>query len=157
MEAKKKDNRHADIGGRHRALSRYYMILNRLSHTDRPKNTHYAGIKMCMSKEEFVAWFMAHDFKGASVDRIDKTKDYSMDNIQMIPLDENIRKDRVKAHDWVCECYVCKETKPLSQFAVDKRRKNRHATICKQCDNKRRTNAKREQSQPDSLQLQDIA
>ena len=134
----KYDNRNNIIGGRHRALSRYYMILHRIERTDKKKNRSYAGVKMLIEKEEFIKWFMEHDFKGASVDRIDNKRDYTLDNIQLIPLDENVRKDKVKARDGMCECYACKQTKPLEVFAKDKRRKNGHSTICKECDNKRR-------------------
>ena len=118
------------------------MILHRINHTDEQKNRNYEGVKMLIDKDEFVEWFMANDFEGASVDRIDKNKDYSMDNIQLIPLDENIRKDKVKGKNGVCECYMCKQVKPLELFAKDKRRKNGHSTICKSCDVKRRTNRK---------------
>lgn len=41
----KNDKRYAEIGGRHRAESRYYMILYRINHTDEPKNFCYVGIK----------------------------------------------------------------------------------------------------------------
>ena len=132
------DNRHKVIGGQHRALSRYYMIMNRLNHTDRDKNQCYKDVEMLIDKDEFVDWFMRHDFEGASVDRIDSKKPYSMDNIQLIPLDENIRKDKVKARNGVCQCFRCKEYKPLELFAVDKRRKNGHTTICKVCDSERK-------------------
>ena len=54
-----------------------------------------------------------------------------------------IRKDKVKAKNGMCQCYVCKEIKPLSLFVTDKRRKNGHATICKECDNKRRKRKER--------------
>lgn len=134
----KKDNRHSIIGGKHRALNRYYMILNRLKNTNRNKNACYQDVKMLIDKDTFVDWFMKNDFQGASVDRIDKTKDYTMNNIQMIPLDENIRKDKVKAKDGMCECFVCKELKPLEMFAKDSRRKNGHSTICKKCDVQRK-------------------
>ncbi len=134
----KTDKRYSVIGGKHRAESRYYMILSRLKNTDTKKNSCYKNIKMLISKEDFIKWFMENDFEGASVDRIDKTKDYSLDNIQLLPLEENIRKDKVKAKNGMCQCYVCKEIKPLSLFATDKRRKNGHATICKECDNKRK-------------------
>lgn len=134
----KHDNRYKIIGHPHRALSRYYMILNRLKTTERKRNSHYKDIKMEITKEEFVAWFIEHDFPGASVDRIDNTKNYSIDNIQMISLANNIRKDKVKAHDGVCKCYRCHKIKPLEEFAKDKRRMNGHATICKVCDNERR-------------------
>lgn len=135
---KKKDNRYSSIGGRHRAESRYCMLLNRIKNAHRRKNSCYKNVKVLIDKETFVKWFMENDFKGCSVDRIDKTKDYSIDNIQMIPLDENIRKDKVKARNGFCECYRCKQTKPLEFFAKDKRRKNGHSTVCKECDNARR-------------------
>lgn len=92
---------------------------------------------MLISKDEFVKWFMDNDFEGASVDRINKNGDYTLDNIQLIPLDENIRKDKVKSKDGYCECYVCKKTKKLDEFVTDNRRKNGHTTICKECDRQR--------------------
>lgn len=130
----KHDNRYKIIGGKHRAESRYNMILYRINHTDEEKNRCYKGVKMLIDKDTFVKWFMENDFEGASVDRIDKNKDYSMDNIQLIPLAENIRKDRVKAKDGMCECYRCKQVKPLECFAKSKRRLNGYSTICKVCD-----------------------
>lgn len=133
----KHDDRYKIIGGKHRAESRYNMILYRINHTDEQKNQCYKDIKMLIDKSTFIEWFMKNDFEGASVDRIDKTKDYSMDNIQLIPLDENIRKDKVKAKDGLCECCKCKQIKSIELFAKDKRRKNGHATICKACDAKR--------------------
>ncbi len=139
----KHDNRHTIIGGKHRALSRYYMILHRLNHTDDEKNKCYKGVKMLIDKDTFVEWFMKHDFEGASVDRIDSSKDYSLDNIQMIPVSENIRKDKVKAKNGMCECYVCKTVKPLELFAKSNRRKNGHSTICKACDAKRTSSSVR--------------
>ena len=94
---------------------------------------------MLINKDVFIEWFMRHDFEGASVDRIDKTKDYSLDNIQLIPLADNIRKDKVKAKDGMCECYMCKQIKPLELFAKSKRRQNGRSTICKECDSKRKS------------------
>ena len=130
----KNDKRHTIIGGKHRAEARYYMILHRLSHTDEPKNSCYAGIKMMISKEDFIKWFMEHDFEGASVDRIDSTKDYSLDNIQMISLADNIRKDKLKLKDGVCECCKCKKAKPLEEFVKRKRSPYGYTTICLECE-----------------------
>ena len=79
MRKPKTDKRYSVIGGKHRAESRYYMILSRLKNTDTKKNSCYKNIKMLISKEDFMKWFMENDFEGASVDRIDKTKDYSND------------------------------------------------------------------------------
>ena len=139
----KVDKRYLCIGGKHRALSRYYMILNRIKTSHRSRSLCYKNVRMLIDKDTFVKWFMENDFEGCSVDRIDKNKDYSLDNIQMIPLPENIRKDRVKAKDGFCECYKCKEIKPLDSFAKDNRRQNGHSTICKKCDNERRHKWKR--------------
>lgn len=132
------DDRYNIIGGKHRAEARYYMILNRINHTDREKNKCYENIEMNIDKDEFVKWFMENDFEGSSVDRIDSTKGYTMDNIQLIPLDENIRKDKVKAKGGYCECWRCQEIKPIELFAVDKSKKNGHRTICKKCDSMRK-------------------
>lgn len=134
----KYDYRYKIIGGKHRAVSRYYMILHRLNHTSTKRNRCYQQIKMRIGKDDFVKWFMEHDFEGASVDRIDKTKDYTLDNIQLIPLADNIRKDKIKAQNGTCECYCCKQIKKLELFVKDKRRQNGHATICKECENKRK-------------------
>lgn len=138
----KQDTRYNIIGGKHRAESRYYMILYRINHTEQPKNRKYKGIKMMIDKDTFIKWFMDNDFEGASVDRIDKTKHYSMDNIQLIPLDENIRKDKVKAKNGTCECFRCRQVKPIEQFVKDKRRKNGYSTICKKCDVERKSHRK---------------
>ena len=129
-----KDLRNSIIGSKRRAKNHYNLILNRLKNTHVQKNLCYKNVKMLISENDFVKWFMDNDFVNASVDRINKNKDYTMDNIQMILLEDNIRKDKIKAKNGFCECYVCKKTKPIEQFAVDKRRKNGHSTICKNCD-----------------------
>ena len=133
-----RDIRYSIIGGRKRALTRWYVIKYRTSHTDQPKNRAYKGIEFNLDKETFVKWFQERDFEHASVDRIDKTKGYTMDNIQIIPLIDNIRKDKIKAKNGKCVCYACGKTKELELFAVDKRRLNGHSTICRECDNARR-------------------
>lgn len=135
---KKKDTRHKQIGGRKRALSRYAMIIYRTTHTDEDKNKCYKGVDVKISKEDFVTWFMENDFEGCSVDRIDVNKGYEVGNLQLIKLADNIRKDKVKAVDGMCECYRCKLTMALDLFAKDNRRANGRSTICKTCDQERR-------------------
>ncbi len=138
----KNDTRYALIGGRHRALSRYCMIVNRLKNTHRSKNAGYMGVQLLVSKDEFIGWFSARDFEGCSVDRIDPRGHYELSNMQVIPLGLNCAKDNLKAIDGMCECYVCKKSKTMEQFAVDKRRKQTgRSTICKACDNARHKNA----------------
>lgn len=136
-----KDLRYKQIGGKKRALSRFAMIENRLKNTHLSKNKNYEGVKLLVSKAEFVEWFTARDYEGCSVDRIDKNGDYELSNMQVIPIAVNIAKDKLKSVCHFCECYVCKQTKELEFFAVDKRRKTTgRSTICKMCDNARDKN-----------------
>ena len=101
---------------RKRALNRYCMIRNRMKNTERSRNRTYKNKEFALDKEEFVKWFMENDFKGASVDRIDNTKGYTMDNLQLLPIKDNISKDHRKAVNGSCECYVCHEVKPLEEI-----------------------------------------
>ena len=126
------------IGSRRRANNRYNAILARLSTTDRKKNIRYVGIQLKVTREEFISWYMPKDFEGASVDRIDKDGHYELSNMQVIPLAENIRKDKQKARNNECECFVCHRVKPLTEFAKDSRRINGYSTICRECDRQRR-------------------
>ena len=136
----KVDNRHAEIGGNHRAMSRYYMIKYRLKNTHLPKNKNYIGIELKVSKEDFINWFTKLDFKGCSVDRIKSTGHYELSNMCVIKLVDNIRKDKLKSINGLCVCYRCNSNKPLTEFSKDKRRINGYSTCCKECDNKRRKN-----------------
>lgn len=126
------------VGSRRRASNRYNGVLSRLRQTWRSKNAHYAQIKLLVSRREFIEWYMPRDFEGASVDRIDKTKDYELSNMQVIPLAENIRKDKIKAKDGFCQCSRCQQIKPIRDFAVDKRISTGISTICKKCDSERK-------------------
>ena len=83
---------------------------------------------------------MENDFKGASVDRIDNTKGYTMDNLQLLPIKDNISKDHRKAVNGSCECYVCHEVKPLEEFTRSSRSYNGYKTICRSCERIRRRN-----------------
>lgn len=130
----KVDNRHKQIGGRHRAASRFAMIRNRLANPV-GKNACYAGVKLLISKEDFIAWFMANDFPGASVDRIKVEKHYEAGNLQLIPTGINSGKDKTKAVDGKCECYRCHKLKPLNEFVKESRRRiNGRSTICIECE-----------------------
>ena len=125
------------IGCRRRANNKYNAILSRLSKTNRKKNENYIGVQLRVSRKEFIDWFMPLDFEGASIDRIDANGHYEISNMQVIPLSENIRKDKVKAKNGFCECYKCHQIKPISDFCKDKKRKNGHKTICLDCERER--------------------
>lgn len=82
---------------------------------------------------------MDRDFEGCSVDRIDKTKDYSLDNMQVISLIDNIIKDKLIAKNGKTICFSCKAEKPLTEFTKDRRRiATGRTTICKLCDSLRK-------------------
>lgn len=137
LKRRKIDSRINIIGHRRRAKNRYNLIKYRTSHTERRKNECYKNISFELDEKEFIEWFMKNDFKGASVDRIDNSKGYSMDNIQLIKLEENISKNHRKAKDGMCECCRCHQIKPLSEFTKDHRTYNGYTTICKDCERKR--------------------
>lgn len=107
------------------------------------KSKYYINVKIEFTREEFKDWCKSNwekiiNLKRPSIDRIDKNKNYSIDNIQVIELSDNIRKDKLKAKDGKCECYRCKEIKILDEFALDKRRINNRSTLCKLCSRDRR-------------------
>ena len=133
----KNDIRHTVIGSRRRAETRYAMMLNRCKAFTK-KNSCYAGVQVLIDREEFIAWFMANDFKGGSVDRIDPAKHYEAGNLQMIPTHINVAKDKIIGDATQSTCHRCKETKMADEFARDKRRTRGFSTCCKACDNKRR-------------------
>lgn len=135
----KVDNRHKIIGGRHRALSRYYMMLSRVKNCHLPKNRKYEGIEVRVEKEDFIAWFQARDFVGCSVDRIDPSGHYELSNMQVIDSRLNAGKDRVLLNeDGTRTCSTCKTNKTVAEFVKDKRRFILGVgSICKVCDAKR--------------------
>ena len=130
----KVDKRHKFIGGMHRALSRFYMIKNRINDQKNPKNKKYENMDFSLDKDEFVEWFTQRDYKGCSVDRIDNSKGYHMDNIQIIPTRRNIQKDKTKILDGKRWCYSCKEYKEFSEMCTSNRIECGTSTLCSKCN-----------------------
>jgi hypothetical protein len=136
--AKKIDMRHKEIGGKNRAMSRYYMLLSRVKNTDNSKNANYRGVHVLVGKDEFIEWFMKRDFAGCSVDRINNDGHYELSNMQVIALTQNIAKDKLIASNGTSRCYICMKEKSLDEFVRDKRRlMTGRTTCCKSCDSKR--------------------
>lgn len=103
----------------------------------------YENVYIRFTRPEFKAWCLEREnlilnLKRPSIDRIDSKLDYTLDNIQILELEENIRKEKIKAKDGFCVCFYCKQNKSLDLFAKDKRRYNGRGTYCRECDNKRR-------------------
>lgn len=108
----------------------------------------YENIEIQFTSEEFSAYCRDNkdhilSLSRPSVDRIDKTRHYTLDNIQFMELADNIRKDSVISDGINCTCYRCGLEKLLEEFTVDRRRGNGRTTCCKLCDNlrKRRSRA----------------
>lgn len=122
-------------------MSRYYMILHRITHTETSKNSKYKGVELRVSKDDFIKWFMENDFEGASVDRKDSKGHYELENMRLIPLESNIAKEKLISKNGFCTCYRCKQTKPLDEFVKDNRRLTTgRSTICLSCEVERNKN-----------------
>lgn len=138
---RKKDERNKEIGGKHRASSRYSMMVYRVTNTHLSKNKNYQGIEIRVSRSDFIEWFSKNDFSGCSVDRIDKSGHYELSNMQLISIQANIAKDKLKAFNGRSICYSCKQEKPLEDFVKETRRMHTgRSTICKPCESKRESN-----------------
>jgi uncharacterized CHY-type Zn-finger protein len=141
----KVDIRHKQIGGRHRAASRYAMLVYRVTHTELKKNKKYAGIQVLVKRDDFILWFMKNDFSGCSVDRINKDLHYELSNMQVIPLSWNAAKDKIKHINGLCVCYKCKQEKSSDEFVRSSRNlHNGLSTICKKCEANRTKNVSQE-------------
>lgn len=102
----------------------------------------YKNISIKFDREQFKNYCLQNiehilSLKRPSIDRINKEKDYSLDNIQFIELSENIRKEKLVSKDGFCICCVCKNKKNIEEFCKDKRRINGYTTMCKVCENER--------------------
>lgn len=124
------------VGSRDRAYNRWVALNQRVS---KPvgKNACYRNVEVRIDEYDFIRWFRKNDFEGGSVDRKDKTKHYEKGNLKMIPLAENIRKDKLIACEGLSRCRSCRKVKPIENFVKESRRINGLSTICKPCENER--------------------
>jgi hypothetical protein len=121
------------------AMINIRAVNGRYAHLRNAKSKCYAHVELRMTQEQFEAWCEARSeliesMARPSIDRIDKSGHYALDNIQILELAVNIRKDKTKFVDGKCLCYRCGLEKPEDQFAKDKRRPNGRYTQCKTCD-----------------------
>jgi hypothetical protein len=72
-----------------------------------------------------------------SIDRKNSIENYSLENIQVIELATNIRKDKTVFIDGKGICCRCHESKFENEFTTDKRRANGKSSICLLCENLR--------------------
>lgn len=116
-------------------------LYRHLQTSDKCKS--YKNINIEFSREDYKNFCILNcetilSLKRPSIDRIDKNLNYTLDNIQFIELEDNIRKDKIISKNGKCICYMCKEEKDEFLFTKDKRRLNGRSTLCKECDNFRK-------------------
>lgn len=107
------------------------------------KCLRYETVLIKMSREEFKDFCISNkniieSLTRPSLDRIDDKGDYSIGNIQIIELGDNIRKSKMVFKDGVIKCCCCGEIKEFGLFCIDKRLSVGRSTLCKACYNKRR-------------------
>ena len=89
----------------------------------------YDDILICFTREEFKNFCYLNknvilNLERPSLDRIDNNKNYSLDNVRIIELKYNIRKDKTVFKNGFGICSMCKQKKIESDFCKDKRRLN---------------------------------
>jgi hypothetical protein len=111
----------------------------------RSKCKSYVEIDVLFSREEYKNFCILNEnnilkLSRPSLDRKDNNKHYTLENIQFIELKDNIRKEKLTFNEklHIGTCFKCKETKDVSLFAIDRRRINKHSSMCKKCDNARK-------------------
>lgn len=107
------------------------------------KNKCYKNVFIEFSFNEFKAWCKVHEdtifnLKRPSIDRVNKDKNYTVDNIQIIELRLNIGKDKTVFKDGYGRCWTCRLYKPELEFCKDRRRPNGRTSLCKVCDKRRK-------------------
>lgn len=141
---------YANRDTRQKALTIFGYIKKRCNNEnyqkDRPK---YKNIENKLDKNKFVKWYVSNYFEGCEVDRVDDSKDYSMDNIQLLSKEEHNHKRKLERDGCVKvgykKCNRCGEIKPETKeyFSTHKKQISQYNPqglrgICKECLNKQR-------------------
>lgn len=117
------------------------------------KNACYDNVFIMFSRDEFKEWCYNNEnlilsLQKPSIDRIDKNKNYTLENIQVIELTYNIAKDKISFINGYGICWKCKEKKEITNFVDDKRRLyTGKTTICRDCERARCRDKNKRKSQ----------
>jgi hypothetical protein len=101
----------------------------------------YTSVVIHFSRKEYKKWCLEREkqilsLSRPSLDRINPAGDYTIENIQVIELAENIRKDK-NHYNGYGVCSICKQKKKSRLFTKDRRRRSGRGAVCKSCDSKR--------------------
>ena len=141
-------NRQRTPGPRRGAVDRYNAIHWRVANEE---GYLKKGIKVKVSKEDFVEWYTAHHFRGCHIDRIDDRGHYELSNMQLISQSEHnfkIRQDNLERlgivePEGMRYCYGCNSMKSESEFYKKKHKVSKInpkglSENCKECDREKR-------------------
>lgn len=85
-----------------KAYRKFYRINARCSYPYHKSFVHYGakGIKVEFSREEFIKWFVdvykAKNLRNPDVGRIDHSKNYTIENIELIEKSENTKERNLR-------------------------------------------------------------
>ncbi len=121
------------------ARNAWSSLNNRCGNRD-GHHPSYAHVKVRVTREEFIAWYLPRYFTGCAVDRIDSTGHYELSNIQLLTKAENAKKTSnhpnmvapIGKH-W---CGKCKQYLPFDSFHKNRRREHGLDCTCKTCRKK---------------------
>jgi len=109
------------------------------------------GIKVLISRKDFIDWYVPRWFKGCLVDRKNNLGNYEIGNIQLLSLTEHNIKHRqdnldalgIKEKEGERFCYKCSTLKQYSDFSFERIKISESNPLglkeeCKSCANKAR-------------------
>lgn len=120
--------------------SMYWRAENK---ADNPKSNNYENVKLLITRAEFITWVIPElekwcnndSIENVSLDRIDSTKHYELNNLQLVTKSENSRKSaqhkNVSAPDGYAWCGKCQDYLIVSFFHKNKIRFNGLEQVCK--------------------------
>lgn len=123
------------VGSLERARFRYSCLKSRAGWLP-----GYEDVKVLMTVEQFVEWFMPRDFEGCEVDRINGGN-YELGNIQLLTKREHSLKTQRENGAAILEgehtCRGCGCTKAATEFNKDNRRAGGVSNFCLDCTNEK--------------------
>ncbi len=126
----------------YRAKSAYYSMTVRCKNRS-GKNPAYKKVKLDMSLEQWLEWAVPkyqefeqqHPGVSPSASRLNDEGDYKLDNIEIISMSENRRrqKEPYQAKDGIKRCSRCKACLPVAEYSKRAAAKDGYQHWCRNC------------------------